>query len=459
MKNLLMLYVVFMTCINSTHAQYNANSAIKKGEEVPDFQFAIRQKENLRSVKLSHFKGKLLLIDFWGVYCTNCINSFPHLEDLQLRFKDQIQILLVTSDSRQQIEKLKSKLEKSPTFHDNLNALNALTIVESDSVFHQLFPHDGQPTHVWIDEQQRFLKMTNGQSTTTAAIQEYLKGENNVFPDEQSLIGIDLSKPLSWIGTVKETKSSVEFYSFIVKGVVGRVPTGIPRDFTPTSVSIERDSLSNSVIGLSCINNPIISLYKIAYQREMPQLSFIPLNRIIIETQNQSNFYFRNDGSFAKWMATNIYSYAVRAPADHAVDLYKIMQADLNRYFKLESRVEKRKIKCLVLTKANAGFSAVMKDQYMITNASSLSGIHLQFRNVLIKELINYIQDNLLPGDRDMPFFNETGYTGKINLLFEVSKSRSNNAIVYLQQELEKYGLCLNYEYRELEILLIKDKR
>lgn len=460
MKRLLLMYAALLACNTNLFAQYDTIKPLKPGDVVPGVSFIIQQNGRNKNSNLADYKGKLVLLDIWGVYCTNCINSLPHLLELQKQFQNKIQILLVTSDSDLEIGKLRKRLKQNPLYADHLNAMDELSVIHSDSVFCRLFPFEGQPTHVWIDEQQRFLRMTNGSSTTETSISEHLNGIRTFFADEQKLIGFDRSKPLSWIGKVDEFNDAVQYYSFIVKGPVGQVPSGIPLDYTPTSVNLEKDSLTKSVIGLSCLNNPIISLYKIAYQNEMPEFLSIPLNRIIIESDNQAKFYYNKNSSFAEWRKNNTFSYALKIPVEQTADFFKVMQHDLDRHFKLESRVEKKKMKCLVLTKVNNSKFLLSKTyQDGSKNESTKSGIMLAFQNVGMGELVNYIKDNISAKDKAIPFFNETNYTGNINMLFQIEKNNSSNAIIFLQKELGKYGLSLGYEFRDIEILVIKDKR
>src|SRR5215510_11038341 len=69
---------------------------IKIGEHIPDIE--LRKLINYKSdkAKLSDFKGKSIILDFWTTYCSNCIFSFPKMDSLQNRFKNDLQIILIT---------------------------------------------------------------------------------------------------------------------------------------------------------------------------------------------------------------------------------------------------------------------------------------------------------------------------------------------------------------------------
>src|SRR5262245_52065258 len=71
---------------------------VHAGESTPIAPgFTVRTLDG-RSVRLSDYKGKAVVIDFWATWCVPCRASLPHLNDVQGRFPKQLVVLGISVD-------------------------------------------------------------------------------------------------------------------------------------------------------------------------------------------------------------------------------------------------------------------------------------------------------------------------------------------------------------------------
>ncbi|WP_160717135.1 TlpA family protein disulfide reductase [Chitinophaga solisilvae] len=91
----------------STVGSTPADFTLKNGDEQP--------------VKLSAFRGKYLLIDFWASWCGPCRAAFPHMRELYAKYKDKNFEILSISTDRDKAAWLKAMKEENnpwPQAHD-----------------------------------------------------------------------------------------------------------------------------------------------------------------------------------------------------------------------------------------------------------------------------------------------------------------------------------------------------
>ncbi len=78
-----------MGCGSAPAETKPAETALKHGEkrnQAPDFELT---DADGRKVKLSDYKGKVVLLNFWATWCGPCKLEIPWFADFEKRYKDQ----------------------------------------------------------------------------------------------------------------------------------------------------------------------------------------------------------------------------------------------------------------------------------------------------------------------------------------------------------------------------------
>ncbi len=80
-------------------------------EPAPDFPLSTFPDNT--EINLKDFKGRVVYLDFWATWCPPCRKSFPWMDEMHERYKDEgLIIIAVTVDKkREQIEQFIKKTE------------------------------------------------------------------------------------------------------------------------------------------------------------------------------------------------------------------------------------------------------------------------------------------------------------------------------------------------------------
>lgn len=74
----------------------NPVKALTKGSSVPSYDYV---DGNGKTVRISEFAGKWVLMDFWSIGCGPCIESIPELGAVSNEFKEKLAVVSISLDS------------------------------------------------------------------------------------------------------------------------------------------------------------------------------------------------------------------------------------------------------------------------------------------------------------------------------------------------------------------------
>ena len=142
---------------------------MRVGTQAPPFEL---KDFDGKTVKLSDFKGKVLVLDFWGTWCPPCRASMPAIQKVHEKYKDRgVVVLGMNSESNPKANPKKFK-------EDNKITYGSVTKAETVS---GLYKVQGWPTFYVIGKDGKVVWGATGLSSPpgggggAAAQLEYLE--------------------------------------------------------------------------------------------------------------------------------------------------------------------------------------------------------------------------------------------------------------------------------------------
>jgi thiol-disulfide isomerase/thioredoxin len=398
------------------------------GDQVPDIVFGKVLNYKTNKVKLSDFRGKLVILDMWSVYCLPCITAFSKMDSLQKEFNGEIQILLVNSHNP-----IYETVDKVKTIIDGFKTRNeyplSLPIPIHDTSLNSYFPHQSVPHQIWIDSAGKIVAITSSIDVTKGNIQSLIEGKKINLPIKNDWL-FNRDKPL----LVDDNGGNSD--DFIYRSVFTKFKKGIG-----SSSGIRRDK-NNDIIGMYVLNKPLWLYISDAYS---DLLRGHASGIHIFEVKNTEKFKKTFDTAFA-------YCYDLTIPPtpQQLLNANKYLREDLMRSFNISVKKENRIIRSLVVTATDKIVKSYAKhsEGLNLETKSKKKIIHSYSIAESIKHLSAYF---------DKPLIDETGISlQKIDIDFPDNFNLSDRK--GLISFLKELGLNIVENEREVEIIVISDK-
>lgn len=436
-----LIVLVAVLCINAngdaqtrTTPKFKMNSAgLQIGDTVPDVAFEKVWNYTAPSAHLSDFRGKWLIVDLYATWCTNCLTAMPHLQALRDKFKDQLQVLVVTYEHDTIFQNTRNKVK--------LLRSSRLPIATGDSLLHQLFPHRGIPHEVWIDPQGVVRAITAADQVTAANVEAMISGKEVALIQKTDLMQYSTHDPLV-------TGDSEFVYRTLLTKKKG------------SSSKIYVEETGEKVKRILMLNNSVAAMfYYAAYKGDLG--SIMNPKRIYFQTRNvekwlrPQTFPTSDYITGSHWEEENLYCYETIFPnLILKKEACKYMLDDLNRLFPVKGVLEKRKTACWVIVNRKTKGKPYhnLGDQLKMAWDG---GRLLKVEQMPFENLITILNANRVNMD---PIVNETGYHGKVTMELNLPVYNSELSITDLRKMLNRYGLDLKQAERMIDQLVIKDK-
>jgi len=409
-------------------------NALRIGDKIPDITITKVLNYKSKSLKLSDFKGKLLILDFWATWCGACISSIPKMDILQKQFGDQIVILPVTYQTESVVDSFLAKLEK---FRPEILTRGKIQIVE-DTVLNRLFTHTGLPHYVWIDSKGVVQAITSHTDVTSANISTFLqKGRiETVLKQDDPRIPYSKEQPI--LSNLAGRSLPLILFQTLLSGYTAGLKGGM--DILPA------DGLLSRKIVLR--NSPLVNHFRTAFSDGK---KWFGNSSIILDVKNPSKLEYPKNGDFNTWIRENGYCYELQLPKEHDSQIYNQMKEDLKRFFpNYEARIERRLQKVLALVRTSDNDKLASKGGKA---ESKFSGFGAKMQNIYLNMLTSQLSVFFWQNS-PLPIVNETSYRGKVDI--EIKADMMDLKAV--NEELNKYDLQFIEKEKETEVLVIKDK-
>ena|GEM_PF-2050814 len=416
------------------------------------------QDNSTQTARLNEYRGKTIILDFWATWCTACIASLPDLHKLEDQYREDLVVMPVTY---QRASDVSSFYMKSP-MQKKIGA-SFRTVIEA--ALNTYFPRKTIPHTVVIDRGGMVHAITSPLYLKAETIGNLITGAQSYIPLKREL---KLEKPL-----LKHAYDDVITHGNIYYTTI----TG-PTDGFVSAGDLELDSANGSkryyTTGLS-----VLQLYAATLlYTEHSTLVFTPNRRILaVEAPGNLVVHTTADGESTladpAWRTTNTYNYESIFPIRISeAEMREKMRLDLDFHFGLKSSVEKRRMKCLILSEApqnGASFRSrdSAKSMLVINQLSyskntanrkhvgkSESGAVNYMRNGTVSALITILNGRSPASDYFRvlpPVINEVQYTGRINL--DLPDDLTD--LEALKRTLLHQGLILEEGYRDIDMFVL----
>ncbi|HSC54251.1 MAG TPA: hypothetical protein VLC98_11535 [Phnomibacter sp.] len=383
------------------------------------------------SISTRDFPGKLLILDLFHTACGSCVQKLARYDSLQRQFAEKLQIVLVTTQPKTEVQAIWAKNQFTKNVH--------LPLIASDSLLQQYFPHFIISHEVWIGADGRVAAITGTDYVKQSFIEEALRGNAGRWPIKKDIEDFEEELPILNYnaGQPNQLQPQRILYSAFwdaMDGMAGRL-------------LVKKDS-QNNVLRTRMINMAPITYYLASVGWFLKEDI---VNRVIWETKRREELDpAASSLPISAWMARYSKCYESVQPLEGSgQSRFNHLRQNLNNYLGLYVRMEKRPTACWLLqripgTDVLSPVSATQKYEIKLPGTDSV--LHVKTAGLLYA--LNMVAGNL-------PVLDSTGLQQLIR--FPAIRKQDFANIPLVNQLLNPYGLQLVQSEQPIDLLVISD--
>lgn len=284
-----------------------------------------------KTITLNDYRGKLLILDFWATWCAPCIQALPVLQAYNNSYPNKIKVVPISDETSQTIQTfLKQTIAAISKTESLYNYVNKKDV----NLLKQAFPRNTIPHTIIISPAGILSHITSPEYITGQIIKQLIIGKESYIPIKREKAQITL--PLLALNLKGINKPIATYYSMVSGFLDGLVPF--------SSQTIDTIARTKRILW---VNQSVISLYARATGRGGLFINHV--NRRIVATEKLTGIADNTRANFGQ-KKQNRYCYEAIVPINLSeTELSTKMQADMDAFLGLSSRIEKRMVNCYLI--------------------------------------------------------------------------------------------------------------
>jgi thiol-disulfide isomerase/thioredoxin len=412
-KYLFIIIILYASELWAQNIPVKPGLTVKIGDKVPDVRINDLMNYPAKTARLSDFKGKVLILDFWDTWCTGCLENMPEMAKLKQEFANSVQFISVTDQSQ-------SVINPFLQWNDQVRNLK-LTIATGDKKLSALFPHRLVPHIVWINQEGVYLGATSQNDLNPEIINGILKTGVAEFSDPKTdILNFDPQKPLFVNGNGGQPK-------VLFKSILAAYQPGLPS---------QMQTLMNG--GNERIMATNVAPYELYCKVFAISPYSLPPNRIIYTDTALSRIFRYQKG---KSKSGSLFCYEIIFPAKSEKKMYQLIRNELDHWLSIHVTLENRLTDCYVLRSTGTHAKALLPDSLTIKN----SGNSIKGQSI-------FTLTSLLNNQPDMkPVLDDSHLATKVT----IALGSQLHGIKEINRALLPYGLTFREEKRNLKMMFV----